>query len=98
MNGGRVDETPGVKIDWRNWALGAMGAVALSAIAWNFSAVQSLQITESKNELSIAMLRSEIDAQRSNESAIIGDMRASMARLEGLLTDLRIKLDGDRRK
>jgi hypothetical protein len=90
---------PGTKTDWRNWVIVALSTVGLSAVAWNFSAVQSLQIMESKNELSVAMLKSEVEGQRTNEATVIADIRTSMARLEGLLTDLRIKLDGgDRRR
>ncbi len=85
---------------------GTIAAIFLTLFAWNFSAVQSLQVAVAGHELRVAAMRSDFEAQRASDIAFQSEIRASLgqsaaefraglSRLTDVLTDVRVKLGTD---
>src|SRR6266436_5858198 len=103
MDAGMTESFPNGKM---KIILGVLGAVFLSLFAWNFSAVQSLQVAVAGHELRVAAMRSDFEAQRASDIAFQSEIRASLgqsaaefraglSRLTDVLTDVRVKLGND---
>ncbi len=85
--------------------MGVVAACCLSLLVWNFSSVYALQMAATGRDERLASLRSDLDAQRANDTAFQAEvrvtlqtsqaeMRTAITRVADILTEVRIRLGG----